>query len=110
MHFKELKLEEWTNGEAGASDEKAVGEAMRSLKRQPIALFIKEIAQGLSKYDWRTSSFPGLSEEERIRKAALRGSGGYRELRQDLLKQLTREGRAVGKAARDVISSLGYEV
>jgi hypothetical protein len=110
VRSEELKLENWTDGgEAGASDEGAVDEAMKSLRRQPVASFLEEIAQGLAKYDWRTSSAPELSENERIRKAALRGSGGYRELREDLLKQLAAEGKMAGKVARQIMSALGYE-
>lgn len=50
--------------------------------------FLGAIAEGLSSYDWRTSSFPGLSEPERLAKAALRGSGGYKELRDQLVAHL----------------------
>lgn len=109
VRAKELKLQDWvTDTGAGASDEEAVRAALNSIKTQPIANFLNQIAEGLSTYDWRTSSVPGLSESERIRKAALRGSGGYKELRQDLLKILANEGRAVGKAAKEVLESLGY--
>lgn len=110
VRAKEFKLQEWVSETgAGASDEEAVRAALSSIKTQPIANFLKQIAEGLSNYDWRTSSVPDLSEAERIRKAALRGSGGYRELRQDLLKQLAKEGRAVGKAAKEVLIALGYD-
>ena len=110
VRAKELKLQNWVNdSEAGASDEEAVRAALGSLKAQPVAAFLKDIAEGLSKYDWRTSSFPDLNETERIRKAALRGSGGYRELRQDLLRQLASDGRTIGKAAKEVLLALGYD-
>lgn len=109
VHSRELELEAWTNGgEAGASDEATVREAMRSLRKQPVAAFLEEIAKGLAKYDWRTSSAPQLTEDERIRKAAFRGSGGYRELREDLLKQLASEGKTVGSVAKQIKSALGY--
>ena len=59
VRAKELKLQNWVNdSEAGASDEEAVRAALGSLKVQPVAAFLKDIAEGLSKYDWRTSSFP----------------------------------------------------
>lgn len=110
IRANELKLQAWvTDGEAGASDEEAVRAALGSLKNQPVADFLEQIAKGLAKYDWRTSSAPDLSEAERMRKAALRGSGGYRELRQDLLKLLVNEGKVVGKAAKEVLSALGYD-
>ena len=110
VRAKELKLQNWmSDTDAGASDEDAVRAALNSMKAQPIANFLEEIAKGLSSYDWRTSSFPDLTETERIRKAALRGSGGYKELRQDLLKRLATEGRDVGKAAKEVLLALGYD-
>jgi hypothetical protein len=109
VRAKELKLEDWVSETgAGASDEEAVRSGLSSIKTQPVANFLKQIAEKLSSYDWRTSSVPGLSESERIRKAALRGSGGYKELRQDLLKLLANEAGVVGKAAKEVLGSLGY--
>lgn len=109
VRANELKLQEWvSDADAGASDEDAVRAALDSIKTRPVANFLREIAQVLSKYDWRTSSFPDLSDSERIRKAAMRGSGGYKELRQDLLKLLAGEGRDLGKAAREVLLALGY--
>jgi hypothetical protein len=110
VRAKEMKLQDWVSETgAGASDEEAVRVALRTLKTQPMANFLKEIAEGLSGYDWRSSSVPGLTETERIRKAAFRGSGGYRELRQELLKQLANERRAIGKAANEVLHALGYD-
>jgi hypothetical protein len=110
VRAKDLKLQGWASDtDSGASDEEAVRAALSSLKAQPAADFLGEIAGGLSKYDWRTSSFPDLSEQDRIRKAALRGSGGYKELRQGLLRQLATEGRSVGKAAQEVLVAMGYD-
>jgi hypothetical protein len=109
VRAKELRLSAWTDGGgAEASDEKAVHQALDSLSDQPVARFIQGIAKSLSKYDWRTSSAPELSENERIRKAGFRGSGGYRELRQELLRQLADDSKEVGAAARDVLSILNY--
>ena len=50
--------------------------------------FLEGIAEGLATYDWRTSRFPGLSEDQRLAKAAFRGSGGYKELRDQLVGHL----------------------
>lgn len=102
---KELKLEEWRmDGNAAASDEKAVSQALAGLKKQEVASFLSHLAAGLAKFDWRSSSAPGLTEQEVTRKSALRGGSGYRELRQDLLKVLTDEGKNLGRAARAVLS------
>lgn len=73
-----------------------------------ICIFLREMAQGLARYDWRASSAPGLTEEQRVRKAAFRGSGGYRELRRDVLKHLSRTKGVVANAADEAIIRLGY--
>jgi hypothetical protein len=109
VNAEELKLGRWKGGSGGeASDEPALRNALKSLGAEPVARFLVEIANCLKGYDWRTSSASGLSEQERVRKAALRGGGGYKELRQDLLRKLMREGGRVGKAAKKVYSALGY--
>jgi hypothetical protein len=110
VQAEQLRLFEWTNGGgAEASDEEAVRKSITSLKRQRVAGFLKQLAGSLSKYDWRTSSTPNLSERDRVQKAALRGSGGYKELRRDLLRRIAQESKAIGQAARQVISALGYD-
>ncbi|HTR47498.1 MAG TPA: DGQHR domain-containing protein [Verrucomicrobiae bacterium] len=105
----ELKLVEWKSDvEAGASDEQAVRRSLSSLSDQRFSKFVDNIAVTLATYDWRTSSAPGLEESERIRKAAFRGSGGYKELRRDLLKHVVDDGKVIGKAAEEVFIALGY--
>lgn len=106
---KELELRKWEIDEnAAALDEQAVKEALQSLNKQKVAPFVEQIASSLSSFDWRTSSAPGLSLEESTLKAALRGSGGYKVLRLQLLQLLSKEKGDVGKAAKNVITYLGY--
>src|SRR3546814_15464246 len=62
-----------------------------------------DLAILLSTYDWRTSTGEGLTEDERVRKLAFRGSGGYKELRRQLLNVLSEAEGAVGQSARAVI-------
>ncbi|PDQ35861.1 MAG: hypothetical protein B5766_03970 [Candidatus Lumbricidophila eiseniae] len=50
--------------------------------------FLTRVAEELATFDWRSSSFPNLSEDKRLSKAALRGSGGYKELRTQLVSHL----------------------
>jgi hypothetical protein len=101
----ELKLDAWRiQGEADASDESAVSGALKSLKDEKVVSFLSAICKCLARYDWRTSSAPGLTEEERIRKAGLRGSGGYKDLRQDLLGRLVQEGDDLGRVAKRALS------
>jgi len=105
-----LDLTDWESEVgAGASDLDAVSRAFKSLKRQKANAFLERLAGCLATYDWRTSSAPALTEDERVRKAALRGSGGYKELRVGLLKHLSKCEKEVGKAAKEVISTLRYD-
>jgi len=102
-------LAEWrAPDEATATDHKAVTNAMASLGKLPVADFLGRIAAGLAKYDWRTSVAPGLTPTQERAKKALRGSGGYRQLREDLLVQLAKEKGHVGQAAVNVQQLMGY--
>jgi hypothetical protein len=108
LRARELKLDTWiTKGNGDASDEAAVSLALKSLKNEDVASFLSKVCACLAKYDWRTSSAPGLTEQERKWKAGLRGSGGYKDLRLDLLNRLIQEGNDVGRAAKTVLSASG---
>jgi hypothetical protein len=110
VRAKILDLTDWESEVgAGASDLDAVNRAFKSLKKQKATAFLEQLAGCLATYDWRTSSAPALTEDERVRKAALRGSGGYKELRVSLLKHLSKCEKEVGKAAKEVISNLHYD-
>lgn len=100
-----LRLAGWTEGaDASASDDQSITNALRSLKQEPVARFIRGITESLAEYDWRTSSAKGLSDEQRLSKAAFRGSGGYRELRLQLLMHLSRVAtRTIRSAANRVL-------
>ena len=67
------------------------------------------LAKGLAKFDWRTANFASLSVEERTAKLVFRGSGGYKELRRQLLKLLTLEPGEIGKTAQLVMKTLRYK-
>lgn len=109
VRVKELDLEGWTADEGvSIPNIEAVSKALKSLGRQQVTKFLGNIANSLAKYDWRTSSAPGLTDQDRTFKAAFRGSGGYKELRVQLLRHLTRETGDVGKAAKNVLTTLNY--
>jgi DGQHR domain-containing protein len=106
----ELALGRW--GRTTNSDQdidKQVAEAVGSLRKTMCGKFLKAIADGLSTYDWRASDAPGLKEDERLLKAAFRGSGGYKELRKQLLQHLASGAANVAGVAENVLDSLGYE-
>lgn len=109
----ELGLDSWDTEiepEASATDEVAINGALDSLySEQTIVEYIEAIAIRLSTYDWRTSTAPGLGEEDRVSKLVFRGSGGYKELRRQLLKHIERQGDTIGKTANEVLRILGYE-
>jgi len=106
---EKLKLENWViDLDAGATDEVAVREALKSGKKQDMTKWLEDIANGLATYDWRTSAAPDLKDEERTLKAAFRGSGGYKELRLQLLRHLESQKGDIGNCSRDVLACLGY--
>lgn len=110
VNAENLKLSSWvTSDDAAAADAAAVSDAMKSLSLHPVAKFLKAIAERLAEFDWRTSSTPGLSEDERVRKAALRGAGGYKELRLYLLRHLAKAEGSVGESAKTVMKAINYK-
>lgn len=85
---RSLELTEWQDiGDISDVSAQGIAKVAETLPEQ-ILEFLSAIAEGLATFDWRTSSFPGLSENERLVKAALRGSGGYKELREQLVTHL----------------------
>ena len=71
--------------------------------------YIKQMAECLATYDWRSSDAPGLNENERRLKASFRGSGGYKELRRHVLQHVVKcEAGDLSVAATEVSSTLGY--
>jgi len=89
-------------GNASANDEGAVTSAIETIGKHQVATFVQSIAENLASYDWRTSAAPELSEDSRREKLALRGSGGYKELRLQLLEHLEACGGAIGDVAKQI--------
>lgn len=103
IRAKRLGLAAWKDaGEIADASPESIAQVSKTLP-DTIVSFLKGIAEGLATYDWRTSSFPGLSENERLTKAALRGSGGYKELREQLVSHLS-------TAANEDIASAAAEL
>ncbi|MBK8617357.1 MAG: hypothetical protein IPN96_09650 [Anaerolineales bacterium] len=99
-----MKLSQW---QIDSDDDVSI--AVESLgKNKLIVGFVNKLATALSKYDWRTSNVPGLTEEQRTLKLAFRGSGGYKELRRQVLKLLIQEPAPIGDSAKEVLKALGY--
>lgn len=105
-----LGLQDWFSyTSSGADDIDAIDEALEELWGHPVTEFLLDLSAELAEFDWRTSAADGLDEDERVVKAAYRGSGGYRVLRTQVLHHLARVSGEVGNAAAEVIDLLGYE-
>jgi len=110
LRARELKLGEWVAEDgADATDAEAVDDALQSLASQLAAGFLTELGGHLSTYDWRTSSAPGLTANQRTFKSAFRGNGGYRELRRQVLHHLAKGKGDIAQSSRQLISTLGFD-
>lgn len=109
LRAREMGLEQWSVDDSGGTpDEQAIDAALKSLSRQDVAGFLRDIAQCLSDYDWRSASASRLSNSERTMKLAFRGSGGYREIRRQLLLHLASKQKEVGRTAESLCRMLGF--
>lgn len=105
----ELALYDWGGDQDEEEDQERITASIRSLhKKEKIIDFLTKLSESLATYDWRASSGPRLTEEERTLKAAFRGSGGYKELRRDVLKHIAGSQGDVAQSAKEVIEVLGY--
>jgi DGQHR domain-containing protein len=95
-----LDLRSWQIRSASATDTNAVTLSLKSLRDQPAAAWLRQLSDGLSTFDWRTSGTPNLSEEIRRKKLVFRGSGGYKELRLQLKEHLASRDDDIGQVAR----------
>lgn len=89
QRHQELRLADWRDSsDAPDVTPDYLAIAASTLEDQPVYGFLGRIAEGLADFDWRTSGFPGLDADERLRASALRGSSGYKELRTRLVAHL----------------------
>lgn len=105
-----LELKSWpSNDFSEGTSEKGIRESLQSLrKRSNIDGFLQAVARGLATYDWRTYGSDTLTPTEKSAKARFRGSTGYRELREDVLRHLASSAEQnISDSAREVISQLG---
>lgn len=110
---KLLGLDDWrVDVKAGATDIGAVTHALKSLRRnKKMSNFLRLFAEGIAEFDWRTSNAPDLSdlsEAEQTLKRVFRGSGGYSELRRQLLNVLASNKTSLSPVADIARDVLGY--
>jgi DGQHR domain-containing protein len=92
-----------------ASDEKAVTEAIDSIRKTDIYNYVKDITYTISKFDWRSSSAPNLTDEEKTLRLTYRGSSGYREIRKNLLEFFINNDNKFGNTFRIIYDKLGFQ-
>jgi DGQHR domain-containing protein len=86
-----------------------IKEKMKLLEKSTLKNLIETICSVIVDFDWRTSSEPGLSENERLKQMIFRGSGGYKELRSQLLTLLEEKGKGeISSTAKELKTELGY--
>lgn len=79
------------------------------LRKSDTGKLIFEICNELVKFDWRTSSEPNLSAQERKNKMIFKGSSGYKQLRFELLHLLSKsKTQRYATLAKLLIQNLGY--
>jgi len=98
---------EWDSGEEPGTQTTIddVTDILKLLRKQPIAKVIDQLAAGLSTFDWRSSDAPNLSDAQKLKRRAFRGSGGYVALRQQVLAHLAKQPGKVGQAALVLIQA-----
>ncbi len=84
-----------------------VDSALKSLDSTYFRPRIRELANALVMFDWRSLDGPGVKGDEsvEVQKRSYRGSGGYAALRLDVLEAVAGEGGEVGGAARNLIEA-----
>lgn len=99
-----LRLNLWSPGnESPQNSIDGVTLALDTISTQPFAEFVRKLCEKLASFDWRSSSFPSLPDGLRREKLVFRGSGGYREIRTQLLEHLSSGEDEVAIAAHTVL-------
>ncbi len=106
LNIDTLKLYDWRENESASHNElTSVTNAINSLEQQNVYKYLESIGSALADYDWRTSSTPSLkgNEDLRLKKAAFRGSGGYKELKLQLFKHLSEKTGSIKTSAQKLL-------
>jgi len=103
-----LRLHHWrTDALRGEMSSVAVEVALDEIQQEPVGGFLREVAEGLASWDWRTSKAPGLTDLQAQLQSRFRGSAGYKQMRLALLEHL--RDRAKGDVRDAAIEALALE-
>ena len=87
-------------------DETQIEDAISRLNGTSFRSIISEFAQAVVSFDWRSGDGPGVNDEDEKeiaqQKATYRGSGGYNNLRRDVLATLSKLQGNIASAAVDL--------
>ncbi len=102
---RKYKLKEWQSASDDISDitDEAIKIELASIEDQDFKKIIKNMANILSQFDWRTYSAVPDDDKAKERKAAYRGGSGYKELKRHLLEHLSGESSDIGEIARALL-------
>lgn len=108
---KELHLQDWCfpDADVGETRDADVENCIAQLQQQPFSAEIQSIANAMATFDWRSFDAPGLSDQQKLEKAGLRGTGGYGRLRNVLLDHISADTSRVGVAAKVLYEALKAE-
>jgi len=111
LNSEATRLTEWVSTTIESDDDLAdntiLTGAIASVKEFRANQLMMALCRELARYDWRSSTAPGLTESEAKTRRLFRGSGGYIELRRECMMRLrSSKNKLLKKAANRVISSL----
>jgi len=111
---EQLELTKWVLKEEITEDtlkDTTISSAIVTLEKHPVNKFLKILCRQLAQFDWRTSSAPGVVDDEARRRAQMvfKGSSGYKELRHQLITLLcASDDNLIQSIATNVKELLGY--
>ena len=86
-----------------------VSQAIKNLEKSVVGNRVAELVNEIATFDWRASDAPRLSDTDKSIKAGFRGSGGYRELRKQVLNHLENQDGKLANDAKRIIENLGLD-
>jgi hypothetical protein len=108
-----IRLTDWEwSRKSKHDDNEAISDALGSLEEQlqPTIGFVRTVCTILATFDWRLSSALSVRDEEYSRQASYRGSGGYKEIRRNILVHVRDNANdAIKTFSSRVIDALDYE-
>lgn len=97
-HANKWRLHTWRFGtvDKTSTTHEDITDAVSSLKKSHIHKFLRDAANAIAGFDWRSLDGPDVrSSDEELIKRAYRGSGGYTLLTDNVLKHMSEHGEKI---------------